>query len=350
MAIGSAPIVGLDVGTSAVRAAQVSSGRSGYALTAYGQIPLIPGSVVDGEIRDPGAVSEAISLLWKRSKLRSKKVVIGLANQRVVVRQVELPFLEEKELRSSIQFQVAEHIPMPVEEAELDFQVLSDYTTDEGEHMMSVLLVAAASDMVERFVDTVQTAGLEVVGVDLTPFAVARAISPAARGEEGIAGAQAIVDVGAGVTNIIVHVGGEPRFVRILLVGGDDITAALARELNVDQEEAEAIKLDLSKGVGTMDARRILSREVDSLVEEIRGSIDYYNSREEGETVATVLLTGGGSRAQGLLQKMETSLRTTVEPASPLHEFKSKLNEEQLDQIEPVLAAAMGLSMGEAAR
>lgn len=350
MAIGSAPIVGLDVGTSAVRAAQVSSGRGGYALTAYGQIPLIPGSVVDGEIRDPGAVSEAISRLWKRSKLRSKKVVIGLANQRVVVRQVELPFLEEKELRSSIQFQVAEHIPMPVEEAELDFQVLSEYTTDEGEHMMSVLLVAAASDMVERFVDTVQTAGLEVVGVDLTPFAVARAISPAARGEEGIAGAQAIVDVGAGVTNIIVHVGGEPRFVRILLVGGDDITAALARELNVDQEEAEAIKLDLSKGVGSMDARRILSREVDSLVEEIRGSIDYYNSREEGETVATVLLTGGGSRAQGLLQKMETSLRTTVEPASPLHEFKSKLSEEQLDQIEPVLAAAMGLSMGEAAR
>lgn len=350
MAIGSAPIVGLDVGTSAVRAAQVSSGRGGYALTAYGQIPLIQGSVVDGEIRDPGAVSEAISRLWKRSKLRSKKVVIGLANQRVVVRQVELPFLEEKELRSSIQFQVAEHIPMPVEEAELDFQVLSDYTTEDGEHMMSVLLVAAASDMVERFVDTVQTAGLEVVGVDLTPFAVARAISPAARGEEGIAGAQAIVDVGAGVTNIVVHVGGEPRFVRILLVGGDDITAALARELNVDQEEAEAIKLDLSKGVGTMDARRILSREVDSLVEEIRGSIDYYNSREEGETVASVLLTGGGSRAQGLLQKMETSLRTTVEPASPLHEFRSKLSEEQLDLIEPVLAAAMGLSMGEAAR
>lgn len=350
MAIGSAPIVGLDVGTSAVRAAQVSSGRGGYALTAYGQIPLIQGSVVDGEIRDPGAVSEAISRLWKRSKLRSKKVVIGLANQRVVVRQVELPFLEEKELRSSIQFQVAEHIPMPVEEAELDFQVLSDYTTEDGEHMMSVLLVAAASDMVERFVDTVQTAGLEVVGVDLTPFAVARAISPAARGEEGIAGAQAIVDVGAGVTNIVVHVGGEPRFVRILLVGGDDITAALARELNVDQEEAEAIKLDLSKGVGPMDARRILSREVDSLVEEIRGSIDYYNSREEGETVASVLLTGGGSRAQGLLQKMETSLRTTVEPASPLHEFRSKLSEEQLDQIEPVLAAAMGLSMGEAAR
>lgn len=350
MAIGSAPIVGLDVGTSAVRAAQVSSGRGGYALTAYGQIPLIQGSVVDGEIRDPGAVSEAISRLWKRSKLRSKKVVIGLANQRVVVRQVELPFLEEKELRSSIQFQVAEHIPMPVEEAELDFQVLSDYTTEDGEHMMSVLLVAAASDMVERFVDTVQTAGLEVVGVDLTPFAVARAISPAARGEEGIAGAQAIVDVGAGVTNIVVHVGGEPRFVRILLVGGDDITAALARELNVDQEEAEAIKLDLSKGVGPMDARRILSREVDSLVEEIRGSIDYYNSREEGETVASVLLTGGGSRAQGLLQKMETSLRTTVEPASPLHEFRSKLSEEQLDLIEPVLAAAMGLSMGEAAR
>jgi type IV pilus assembly protein PilM len=350
VAVGPAPIVGLDVGTSAVRAAQISTGRGGLSLAAFGQFPLPPEAIVDGEIRDSGAVAEAISRLWKRSKIHSKKVVIGLANQRVVVRQVDLPYLEEKELRSSLRFQAADHIPMPVEEAELDFQILYDYTTDEGEHLMRVLLVAAATEMVERFVDTVQTAGLEVVGVDLTPFAVARAVSPSARGEVGVAGAQAIVDVGAGVTNIIVHVGGEPRFVRILLVGGEDITTALARDLQMGHDQAEALKFDLTTGSGNPEALRLLSREVDSLVEEIRGSIDYYNSREDTDHVSSVILTGGGSMVLGLVDKLEAGLRTSIELAAPLGEVKTKLKDTQIVAIQPVVAAAIGLAMGVGAR
>jgi type IV pilus assembly protein PilM len=346
MAFGSTPIVGLDVGTSAVRAVQVRSGRGGPSLAAFGQMPLPQDAVVDGEIRDPGAVAEAISKLWKRSKVRGKKVVLGIANQRVVVRQVDLPFLDEKELRSSIRFQAADHIPMPIEEAEIDFQILHDFTTDDGEHLMRVLLVAAATDMVESFVDTAHTAGLEVAGVDLTPFAVARAVSPAARGDEGIAGAQAIVDVGAGVSNIVVHVGGEPRFVRILLIGGEDITSGLARELQIEHDEAEAMKFDLGLGVGSREALRLLDREVDALVDEIRGSIDYYTSREEGDPVTSVILTGGGSLSPGLVRKLEAGLRTPVEMGTPLRDVRSKLSEEQLMQIEPVIAAAMGLAIG----
>ena len=202
-----------------------------------------------------GRSSEAISQLWKRAKFGTKKAVIGVANQRVVVRQVDLPFLEEKDFRSSLRFQVADHIPMPVDDAELDFEVLEDFQTPSGEHMMKVLLVAAATDMVEGFVSAVSDGGIETVGVDLTPFAVARAVSPVARGETGIPGAQAVVDVGAGVTNIVVHVGGEPRFVRILLVGGDDVTESLSEELGVPTEEAEAMKMDLSVGAGTSQVR-----------------------------------------------------------------------------------------------
>ena len=345
MPIGAAPLVGLDVGTSALRAARVSSSRGGCQLAAFAQIPLPDGAVVDGQIQDGEVVSEAIARLWKRSKLGSDKVVIGLANHRVVVRQVELPYLEEKELRASIRFQAADHVPMPADEAEFDFDILNEFTTDEGERKMNVLLVAAATEMVEGFVDTVQAAGLDVAGVDLSPFAVARAVSPEARGEVGAVGAQAIVDVGAGVTDIVIHVGGEPRFVRILLIGGDGITDALARELSLSPEQAEGLKFDLSKGVADSDAYDIVAREVDLLVEEIRGSIDYYTTRENGEVVSSVLLTGGGSLSQGLLQKLELGLQTKVELATPFAGVRTKLSPEHKNQLEPVAATAIGLSM-----
>lgn len=349
MRLTPGPLIGLDIGTSAVRAAQVATGRGGQSLAAFGQVALPTGAVVDGEIRDQGAVTEAIAQLLKRTKIPKGRAVLGVANQRVVVRQVDLPFLEEKEFRSSLRFQAAEHIPMPVEAAELDYQLLGEYTNSEQERMMRVLLVAAATDMVEQFVGTVAAAGLEPAGVDLTPFAVARAVSPAARGESGSAGAEAVVDVGAGITSIYVHHGGEPRFVRILLIGGDDVTNALANELGVSFEDAEAMKLDLGRGVGAPEAQRILQSRVAAHVEEIRGSLDYYVSQEDSDPVSSIVMTGGGSLTPGLVASVEQTTRTQVRRAAPLAQMnvnKSGLTDEQVAQVDPVAAAAIGLGMG----
>ena len=349
MAFGAGPLIGLDIGTSAVRAAQVSSGRGTPSLLTFGQVALPSGVVVDGEIRDQGAVSEAISQLVKRTKMQGRRAILGVANQRVVVRQVDLPYLDEKEFRSSLRFQVADHIPMPVDAAELDYQMLGDFMTESGDHMMRVLLVAGATDMIESFVGTAAAAGLEPSGVDLTPFAVARAVSPAARGESGTAGAEAIIDVGAGVTSIFIHHGGEARFVRILLVGGDDATNALSSQLGVPFDEAEAIKLDLGRGVGTPEAQRILQSRVASLVEEIRGSLDYYVSQEGSEPIGSVIMTGGGSLTPGLVASVEQTIRSQVRRATPLSTMnfsKSGLTQEQVMQVEPVAAAAVGLAMG----
>ena len=347
--IGKGGAIGLDIGASAVRAAQLTGTTDSPSLTSFGQVALPQGAVVDGEIRDAGVVSEAISQLWKRAKLRTKSAVIGIANQRVVVRQVDLPFLEEKEFRTALPFQAADYIPMPVEEAQLDFIVLSDYMTDNQEHMMRVLLVAAATEMVESFVDTVTAAGIQPAGIDLIPFAVARAVSPVARGESGVGGSEAIVDVGAGITNIVVHHNSEPRFVRILLVGGDDATTSIAELQDVSFEEAEALKFDLAMGVGSEDVKRILNGQVDSLVEEIRGSLDYYLSQEDSEGIVSIILTGGGSLTTGLMERMEETFRTPIVAASPLQELnasKSGLTDEQIIQVQPVSAAAIGLALG----
>ena len=351
MALGAQPVVGLDIGTSAVRAAVVSRGRGGSTLSSFSQAPLPAGAVVDGEVRDPEAVSAVLSQLWKRAKIRSKRVVVGVSNQRVVVRQVDLPFLEDKEFRSSLKFQVADQIPMPVEDAELDFEIIEDFQTEDGEHLMRVLLVAAATDMVDSFLSAVAQAGLEPVGVDLTPFAIARAVSATVRGEEGAPGAEAVVDVGAGVTNIVVHAGGEPRFVRILLVGGEDVTNALATDMGISPDEAEAQKLDLS-GSGSGRADEIMRSRVQALVNEIQGSLDYYSSLEDALHVHSVLVTGGGSLTPGFIQQMQSVSRVEIRRGRPIGNLnnKSGLSDDQLTQIEPVSAAAVGLAMGVTAK
>lgn len=348
MQIGAGPVVGLDIGTSAVRAAQVAHGRDGPSLVRFGQVALPPGAVIDGEIADPGVVSEAIARLFKRARIRSRKVAVGIANQRVVVRQVDLPYLDDKEFRSSLRFQVADYIPMSVDEAEIDYQVLSDYEGEDG-RMMKVLLVAAATDMVESFVEVVTAAGLDPVAVDLTPFAVARAVSPVARGEQGLDGAEAIIDVGAGVTNILVHLNGEPRFVRILLLGGDEVTGAVAEELGCDFEEAEAAKLDHSAGWGSEAIGRVITRQVEEWVAEVRGSVDYYLGQDDAVPVTSVVLTGGGSLTAGLRDALASSLELPVRFGDVLSDLSARrppLPEEHLALAEPVAAAPVGLALG----
>lgn len=392
MALRSGPVVGLDIGTSAVRAAQVAEGRGRRRLLRFAQVPLPAGAVVDGEVRDPGPIAEAVAELWKRAKLGSKKAVVGVSNQRVVVRQVDMPFLEEKEFRAALQYQLADHIPMPVDEAQLDARILGDYETDEG-RFMRVLIVAAATDMVEGFLEVMSAAGIEPVGVDLTAFAATRAVSPAARGESGLPGSEAVVDIGAGITTVLIHQSAEPVFVRMLLLGGDAATEALAKKLNVPLEEAEAVKVNVEESMTvaaeglterqrqtlqrgadkaaagssnvssvvtspghdapTKDSAAVIANHVDTLVGEIRGSLDYFLSQEGSEPLVSVVLTGGGSLVPGLVRALEESLDVQVARGNALDGLdldKSGLMADQAGQVAPVAAAAVGLSMGRRAK
>lgn len=349
--------IGLDIGTSGVRAAQVSFGRGAVTLEGFGQVPLPPGSVNDGEIVDPGTVSSAISQLWRLAKFRGKKVAVGVANQKVVVRPIDLPFMELEELRGAIQFQVQEYIPMPVDEAVLDFQVLEEFVTENNERMMRVLLVAAQKDMINVFIDAVTRARLDPVAVDHIPFALIRSLG-ATGGSLGPAAGEAIIEVGAGVTNIVVHEGGIPRFARTLLVGGSNLTEALAAGLGVSFEDAENIKQRM--GLGAMPAEAMASAEVApriledrsaGLVEEIRGSLDYYTAQTDATQVSRVVLSGGGSKLANLPNRLANALRLPVEQGRILQRLKIGkigLSESQLMEAEPLMGAAVGLALGAA--
>ena len=340
--------IGLDIGTSSVRAAQVSLTKGGPVLERFGQVALPAGVVRDGEVVDPDAVGDAIKTLWAQAKFSKKDVVLGVSNQKVVVRLVDLPWLPADELKASLKFQVADLVPMPVEEAVLDFVPLEEITTDSS-RMVRGLLVAAAQDAVLDAIRAAQRAGLRVSSVDLTPFAVLRV---AGTGDAmGLNGPEAVVDIGAKVTNIVVHEAGVPKFVRILLLGGDDVTAAVVERLGIPTAEAERIKRDrLSLAdPASADARRIIDAALAEFVDEVRGSVDYFVAMSGGRPLARVVLSGGGSLADGLAQRMATAVRTPVEYGRPFSHVslgKTGLTAEQLQFVEPLSAVPVGLAMG----
>jgi type IV pilus assembly protein PilM len=338
--------VGIDIGTRTITVAEVKQGRGPATITNFGGVELPQDAVREGEILDIPAAAEALRELVSSAKVSSKKVWLGVANQRVVVRQIDLPWVEPKEMRESLRYQVQEHIPIPVEEAELDVHVVEEFTNDAGERYQRVLLVAGHRDMVTAHVEVATQAGLKPIGVDLNPFAILRAMGDTSPLEQG---RQVLVDIGAGVTNIIVHETGVPTFVRILVMGGDSLTMALSSGLGIEREDAEARKRQLQVGVGDDVASRIAAEQAEQFVDEIRSSLDYYQAQTGSSRLSGVLLTGGGATLTGLDRRLEAALRLPVELGSPFDRWDAKdtvYGPEDLKRVGPSLATAVGLALG----
>src|SRR4051794_11639826 len=325
--------IGLDIGTSVVRAVELSYGRSGTTLERFGQLVLPPGAVLDGQVVDEDAVVASLRKLWQATGLSHKEVALGVANQRVIVRQLELPWVPKAELRSSLAFQVQDLLPLPIEQTVLDFFPLEEITDPSGNRTLRGLLVAAARETVLANVRCAEQAGLRVDSVDLTPFAVLRSLGRQTGAEVET---EALIDIGARVTNIVIHSAGVPRFVRILLVGGQDVTDAVAERLGVSNFEAEALKQQAGAGGHSEQAsavNRAMATTAQEFVDEIRGSLDYYAASTPAAPVERIVVSGGGSRLDGLLERLASATRLPVlagDPLSTLRIGRTDLDEQQL--------------------
>lgn len=344
--------IGLDIGTSGVRAAELVFGKTGITLEKFGQVALPAGAVRDGEVIDVDAVAQAIKQLWAHTKFSGKKVVVGVANQKVLVRTITLPGAPLDELKETLAYQVQDSIPLAVDNALLDFYPL-DEVDENGRKMVRGLLVAAARDMVLTHLKSVQSAGLTPVMVDLTAFAVLRSLADSDQLGLG-APLEALVDVGARVTNIVIHEGGVPRFVRILQMGGQDVTDAVADRTNASQAEAEELKRELGMRV-TGDtpeqqaAGRVMETAGKAFAEQVRGSLDYYAASAGGQPVARIVLTGGGARLGGLAETLQEVTRVEVTRGrafSDLEVGKTGLTPEQVQFVEPGASVPVGLALG----
>jgi type IV pilus assembly protein PilM len=338
--------VGIDIGTRTITVAEVKSGKGGTIVTNFGGVELPQDAVREGEILDHAAVSEALKELVDSAKVSSKKVWLGVSNQRVVVRQVDLPWMEEKELRESLRYQIQEYIPIPVEEAELDVHIVDEFTTDAGDRMQRLLLVAGHRDMVTAHVNAAVEAGLKPIGVDLNPFSVLRSMGDVSLMDQGN---QVLVDVGAGITNIVVHEAGVPTFVRILVMGGDNITDALEAGLSCSREAAETAKRAALVGSTVDVASRIVTEQADAFVDEIRSSLDYYQAQSGSSRLSGLVLTGGAAMLNGLADRLASAIRLPVDVGSPFVSWPAKgtvYGPDDLARVGPSLATAVGLALG----
>ncbi|MEX2503364.1 MAG: type IV pilus assembly protein PilM [Egicoccus sp.] len=337
--------VGVDIGSRTITLAEVRDTRGGPTVTNFGGVEPGPDMVRDGEVLDAVGAASALQELLASTKISEKRVWLGVANARVVVRQIDLPWMPEAELRSSIRYQVQEHIPIPVEDAELDLHIVADWITDDGEHLQRVLLVAAHREMLNAHLEVATRAGLKPIGVDLNPFATLRAVGSMSALESG---QEVLVDVGAGVTTILVHGAGAPSFARILSAGGDALTHDLADGLGIEHDEAEKLKRD-AVVAGDTEVDRILTAAVDRYVDEIRSSLDYFRAQPGSERLSGLVLTGGSAGLHGIADRLATNLRLPVALGNPfdrLRADKTAYDAEQLAVVGPTLATAVGLALG----
>jgi len=346
--------VGLEIGGSAVRAAVVDRGKGGYVLRRFAEMPVPDGSVNSGEILDEAAVGEAVASLWKRNKLPTRRVVVGTANQRLVVRRVDVPLMDDAELSASLPYQVQDSIPISVEEALLDYITLEQFTTPDGEPMTSILVVAIHRETVNTLLRVVGTAKIRPEAVDLQAFGLVRAtfgLEPAI-GEP----LQAIVDIGATLTQVVIARGGSAEFVRLLPRGGDDFTEALMDGLGLDREDAEELKRSTgvaAEGMPDADgndakALRLLTRQADSLVDDIKGSLDFYVGQVGDEQLSRVVVSGNGARLPHLANRLSTAIGITVHPAKVLDNVdigRVQLTDEEMLAAQPVLPTSVGLAL-----
>jgi type IV pilus assembly protein PilM len=334
----SGGVVGLDIEAGSVAAAEVRRNGS-VEVVAAGSVPLSAGAFHEGEVTDADGVAEALKALFAEHKL-SKRVRIGVGNQRVVVRTLRLPAIEDpKELDAAVRFQAQEQIPMPLDQAVLEHQVVGGVPAEEGATpQVDVIVVAARRDMVASILEPLRRAGLEPAGVDLSAFGMIRALAGvgAAASTVGEAetealpaqSAEAVLYCNVGdVMNLAVARARACLFTRVSMVGLEGVAARLASDSGLSIEHAAQwlAHVGLESPVETLEgdaetiaaARRALEEGVSGLVDELRLSLDYYGAQEGAMRVERIVICGPGSAIPGLAARMEGGLALPISISRP---------------------------------
>ncbi|GAA1602937.1 type IV pilus assembly protein PilM [Actinoplanes couchii] len=338
---GATPI-GLDIGSSSIRAVEVRRTKDEYSLINFGQFPLETGTVVAGVVQNPVGLTSALKQLWAASKFGSKRVNLAVTNPQLVVRETSIANLPANQRRQALPFQVKEQLPLAVERSLLDFYPLEQPGDDQT---VRGLLIAMPKEAVLDLVHAVQKAGLKVNGVDLATFAMLRSAS---RLDTQV---EALVDIGANITSVVVHADGEPMFVRTLPRGGSEITDNIATRLGVSTIEAESLKCRFGMhGDGNPDTVAALVDAVRPLVSELRSSFAYLASGERQKQVSRIALCGGSALMPGLAAHLQEQLGVAVmyaDSAARLRDTR-KAREQGFDSFVPSAAVSIGLTLGAA--
>ncbi len=337
--------VGLDIGSSSVKAVQLKTSKRGIQLLAFGMEPLMPQTIVDGTIMDQGAVVDAIRTLWGRLKLRQKDVAIAIAGHSVIIKKISLPQMSPRELAEQIPFEADNHIPCAREDVEIDYEVMTDASPG---GQMQIVLVAAKKEVVQDYAAVVREASLSPVVVDVAAFSAMNAfeINYDLSDSETIA----IINIGAAISNINIIRGKESLFTRDVTIGGNAFTEEIQKQLGVSQDEAEAYKVGGSfdeHGVVPQEVERIIEGVADVMSGEFQRSIDFFLATSADTNVARICLSGGSAKVGALQKAIERRSRLGVEVLDAWRriELDPKLDSAYLGAHSPEALVGVGLAL-----
>jgi type IV pilus assembly protein PilM len=343
-------IVGIDIGSTSVRGVEIEgSTKAKPTVVRFHEVPLPSGAAKSGEVLETHTVASALKRLWSAGGFKSKDVVLGMGNQRVIARDLAMPKMSLTQIREALPFQVQDMLPMPVSEALLDFYPVSEAEGDNGP-VVNGLLVAAVKQSVLANVDAALLAGLSPVEVDLIPFALSRLQARA----HGGPGTIAIVDVGSSTTNVVIIIGGVPQFVRIIPAGGNDATLAVAMSLEIEEGIAENAKRALGLGAASNPEHRPIveqiNRATSELLNSIRNTLAYFDNTHPVPNVERIVLSGGGARLGGFAAALQELTRVEVVLSDPFATFVVAKSAAQAPQeVRDSMSVALGLALGAAA-
>jgi type IV pilus assembly protein PilM len=335
-------LVGLDIGSSSVKAVELKQTKQGFELVSFGLEPLAQDIVVDGAIMDAPAVAEKISAIFDAQKIKSKEVATSVSGHSVIVKRVPMPMMTEEELYDRVHAEASQHIPFDIADVNLSYQLLE--TMD---NQMDVLLVAVKKDKILNHTNVLAQAGKTPVVVDIDAFALQNCFE--VNYEPDPSQVVALLNIGASVMNINIVRGWTPLFTRDVSVGGNQYTDALQKELDLNFEDAEHLKMGGSRPGVTDEQRTTILRSVsDILILEIQKTFDFFRATASGENIRRIVVAGGTARVPGLLDLLREEFGVPGEELYPFRKIvinPARHDESQLREMAPRLAIAVGLAL-----
>jgi type IV pilus assembly protein PilM len=348
-------LVGIKIGASQLAAARVVNNGSAQ-LRQLARQPLPAGIVADGEVRDVPALAAALNEFFTTNSLPRRGVRLGLASNRVGVRSFEIAGIDgDEQLANAVLYRAHDAVSIPVDEAIIDYRVVSEEVDDAGTVNRKILLVAAYREPIERYAEAFREAGIHLVGIDLEAFALLRAAGPAPDGAKPADAAVVVVNAGHERTTLAVSDGNVCEFTRVLEWGGIKLASAVARDLHLTVPEAGQLLPGVSLEPADTDtatvedrrseqAREAVTRELQVLARELVASLAFYQGQPGSLPISEILLAGGTSRIPGLAAELERLTGVRVRLANPLVRVEADASVAERDDLAS-LAIAIGLGV-----
>ncbi|WP_136526618.1 type IV pilus biogenesis protein PilM [Geomonas ferrireducens] len=335
-------IVGVDVGSSAVKLVQLRPSKGGYQLVKIGILPLPAEAIVDNTLMDSSSIVETVRQLLTTLGVKAKEAACSISGNSVIIRKISLPVMPVEELEDQIHWEAEQYIPFDINDVNVDFQIL--FPDEQDSSKMNVLLVASKKDIINDYLSVFAEAGLKLVVVDVDSFAVQNSyeLNYTADPEQVVA----LVNIGASIFNLNIVRDGISLFTRDVQMGGNLYTEEIQKQFGVSSSEAEEMKLGAAEAADPR-LKEVLQRVNDTIALEMRRSLDFYNSTAGEERITKVFLSGGGAKTLQLVEAVQQRLSLPVELMNPL--VKIAVNEKEFDpryleEIAPLMSVAVGLA------